>query len=79
MPISIAAQELSTSATKKRKRVDRKEDKPQSAAFKPADFVRGTAAQSAAAVPAQEVDKKGKGKARELLLGEEGVTGHKAE
>lgn len=68
MPVSVAAQELG-STSKKRKREASKET------FDPAQFVRGQS------IPTTQVDTKGKGKgkAKEVLLGEEGVTGARAE
>lgn len=66
MPVSVAAQELGSSS-KKRKRESSKEP------FNAAQFVRG---EDAASPP---VDVKGKGRAKDVLLGEEGVTGARAE
>ena len=69
MPVSVAAQELGSSS-KKRKRESSKDT------FDAAQFVRGTATTT---IPSSQKDLKGKGKAREALLGEDGVTGTRAE
>ena len=71
MPVSIAAQELGGRSSKKRKRESETSSKPTN----PADFV----ANGPEVQDPSTSDVKGKGKARKPLLGEEGVSGHKAE
>lgn len=66
MPASIAAQELAFTS-KKRKRESSRE------AFNAAQFVNGQSSTT------PQLDVKGKGKARDVLLGEEGITGSRAE
>ena len=73
MPVSIAAQEMNN-ITKKRKR------EPSKDLLNAADFVRGSAPTSTSAVLTKHTDgKNSKGKAREVMLGEGSVSGHKAE